>query len=226
MKYVSRKEQVNYLAGLSGQNLVYSLIGGSFFTYFMTDIAMFPAAIVSVILILMKVWDGINDPIVGSFVDRHSFKNGEKLRPFLRYTPLPVGVFTVLIFLVFSTEESLLWLRVSYFIIMYIAWDIAYTLQDVSIWGITASVSPDSNERDNFIKWARTVGSLCYGVFNMLIHIDFLSAFWGCDIILQTFFLPSLLQCFLGLNSGEYKDCFLFQKLFFYPIYRLCKEHL
>ena len=78
MKYVSKKEQINYLAGLSGQNLVYSLIGGSFFTYFMTDIAMFPAAIVSVILILMKVWDGINDPIVGSFVDRHSFKNGEK----------------------------------------------------------------------------------------------------------------------------------------------------
>ncbi len=169
MKYVSKKEQVNYLAGLSGQNLVYSLIGGSFFTYFMTDIAMFPAAIVSVILILMKVWDGINDPIVGSYVDRHKFKNGEKLRPFLRYTPLPVGVFTVLIFLVFSTEESLLWLRVSYFIIMYIAWDIAYTLQDVAIWGITASVSPVSDERDNFIKWARTVGSLVYGIFNMLI---------------------------------------------------------
>jgi len=169
MKYVSKKEQVNYLAGLSGQNLVYSLIGGSFFTYFMTDIAMFPAAVVSIILIAMKVWDGVNDPIVGSFVDRHSFKNGEKLRPFLRYTPLPVGVFTVLIFLVFSTEESLLWLRVSYFIIMYIAWDIAYTLQDVAIWGITASVSPISDERDNFIKWARTVGSLCYGIFNMLI---------------------------------------------------------
>ena len=51
MKYVSKKEQVNYLAGLSGQNLVYSLIGGSFFTYFMTDIAMFPAAVVSIILI-------------------------------------------------------------------------------------------------------------------------------------------------------------------------------
>ena len=73
MKYVSKKEQINYLAGLSGQNLVQSLIGGSFFTYFMTDIAMFPAAIVSVILILMKVWDGINVPIGGAFVDRHGF---------------------------------------------------------------------------------------------------------------------------------------------------------
>ena len=168
-KYVSKKELVNFLAGLSGQNLVYSLIGGSFFTYFMTDIALFPAITVSVLLIVMKVWDGINDPVVGSFIDRHTFKNGEKLRPFLKYTPLPVGVFTVLLFLVFSTNENLLWLRVSYFIIMYICWDLAYTVQDVSVWGITAAVSPNSSERDRFVQWSRTIGSMVYGAFSTVI---------------------------------------------------------
>ena len=168
-KYVSKKELINFLAGLSGQNLVYSLIGGSFFTYFMTDIALFPAITVSVLLIVMKVWDGINDPIVGSFIDRHTFKNGEKLRPFLKYTPLPVGVFTVLLFLVFSTNENLLWLRVSYFIIMYICWDLAYTVQDVSVWGITAAVSPNSSERDRFVQWSRTIGSMVYGAFSTVI---------------------------------------------------------
>ena len=169
MKYIDRKEKLNFYVGLSGQNIVYSFIGGTFFTYFMTDIAMFPAAIVSVLLIVMKVWDGINDPLVGSYVDKHRFKNGEKLRPFLRYTPLPVGIFTVLIFLVFSTAEDMLWLRLAYFVIMYICWDIAYTLQDVAIWGITAAVSPNGDERDNFVKWARTVGSCVYGVFGGLI---------------------------------------------------------
>lgn len=168
-KYVSKKELVNFLAGLSGQNLVYSLIGGSFFTYFMTDIALFPAITVSVLLIVMKVWDGINDPIVGSFIDRHTFKSGEKLRPFLKYTPLPVGVFTVLLFLVFSTNENLLWLRVSYFIIMYICWDLAYTVQDVSVWGITAAVSPNSSERDRFVQWSRTIGSMVYSAFSTVI---------------------------------------------------------
>lgn len=168
-KYVSKKELVNFLAGLSGQNLVYSLIGGSFFTYFMTDIALFPAITVSVLLIVMKVWDGINDPIVGSFIDRHTFKSGEKLRPFLKYTPLPVGVFTVLLFLVFSTNKNLLWLRVSYFIIMYICWDLAYTVQDVSVWGITAAVSPNSSERDRFVQWSRTIGSMVYGAFSTVI---------------------------------------------------------
>lgn len=169
MKYISTKEKVNYYVGLSGQNLVYSLIGASFFTYFMTDIAMFPAIVVSALLIIMKVWDGINDPIVGSFIDKHTFKNGEKLRPFLKYTPLPVGVATVLLFLVFSTREDLLWLRVAYFVIIYISWDLLYTVQDVAIWGITASVSPDGDERDRFVQWARTIGSIFYGIFSTVV---------------------------------------------------------
>lgn len=46
---------------------------------------------------------------------------------------------------------------------MYICWDLAYTVQDVSIWGITAAVSPNSAERDRFVQWARTVGSIVYG---------------------------------------------------------------
>lgn len=167
--YISKKETGSFLLGLTGQNMVYSLIGGSFFTYFMTDIALFPAAIVSVLLIVMKVWDGVNDPIVGSFIDRHTFKNGEKLRPFLKYTPLPVGIFTVLLFLVFSTAEDLLWLRVSYFIIIYICWDLVYTVQDVAVWGITAMVSPNSNERDRFVQWARTIGSCVYGALGTVI---------------------------------------------------------
>ena len=111
-KYIGRREQTGFLVGLSGQNMVYSLIGASFFTYFMTDIALFPALVVSVLLIVMKVWDGVNDPIVGSFIDKHTFKNGEKLRPFLRYTPLPVGIFTVLLFVVFSTKEELCSIRI------------------------------------------------------------------------------------------------------------------
>ncbi len=169
MNYISKKERNSFLTGLAGQNVVYCMIGASFFTYFMTDIAMFPPAVVTVLLLLMKIWDGVNDPIIGAIVDRHRFKNGEKLRPLLKYTPVPVGVFTVLIFIVFSTAESLLWLRVSYFVIMYLCWDITYTMQDVAIWGMTAVVSPDSNERDKFVQWSRTIGSIFYGIFSAVV---------------------------------------------------------
>ncbi len=169
MNYISKKEKFNFMAGLAGQNIVYCFIGASFFQYFLTDIAQFPAAVVGVLLILMKVWDGVNDPIIGSIVDRHRFKNGEKLRPLLKYTPVPVGVFTVLIFVVFSTAENLLWLRVGYFVIMYLCWDITYTMQDVAIWGMTAVVTPSSGERDKFVQLARTIGSIFFGIFSAVI---------------------------------------------------------
>ncbi len=169
MNYISKKEKVNFMAGLAGQNIVYCFIGASFFQYFLTDIAQFPAHIVAVLLILMKVWDGVNDPIIGSIVDRHRFKSGEKLRPLLKHTPVPVGIFTVLIFVVFSTAENLLWLRVGYFVIMYLCWDITYTMQDVAIWGMTAVVTPNSNERDKFVQLARTIGSIFFGIFSAVI---------------------------------------------------------
>ena len=169
MNYISKKEKRSFMTGLAGQNVVYCMIGASFFSYFMTDIALFPPAVVAVLIMLMKIWDGVNDPIIGSIVDRHRFKNGEKLRPLLKYTPVPVGIFTVLIFVVFSTAEELLWLRVGYFVIMYLCWDITYTMQDVAIWGMTAVVTPDSNERDKFVQMARTVGSIFYGVFSAVI---------------------------------------------------------
>ncbi len=187
--YISKKEMTSFIFGLCGQNMVYSLIGGTFFTYFMTDIALFPAAIVSVLLIVMKVWDGVNDPIVGSFIDRHTFKSGEKLRPFLKYTPLPVGIFTVFLFLVFSTAEDLLWLRVSYFVIVYICWDLTYTVQDVSIWGITAMVSPNSSERDKFVQWARTIGSCVYSALSVGIPmvLEMIANAKGFSMALVTF---------------------------------------
>ena len=194
MDYISKKERNNFMTGLAGQNLVYCMVGASFFTYFMTDIAMFPPAVVTVLLLLMKIWDGINDPIIGAIVDRHRFKSGEKLRPLLRYTPVPVGVFTILLFIVFSTAESLLWLRVSYFVIMYLCWDITYTLQDVAIWGMTSVVSPDSNERDKFVQWARTIGSIFYGVFSALIPMvmESVALVSGNSLALMTFVFAAI----------------------------------
>lgn len=169
MNYLSKKEKVSFMSGLAGQNIVYCFIGASFFQYFLTDIALFPPQYVAILLIAMKVWDGVNDPIIGSIVDRHRFKSGEKLRPLLKYTPVPVGIFTVLIFVVFSTDDDLLWLRLGYFVVMYLCWDIAYTMQDVAIWGMTAVVTPNSSERDKFVQLARTVGSIFFGVFSAII---------------------------------------------------------
>lgn len=201
-KHIPKKEKLNYLLGLGGQNIIYGLIGGAFFTYFLTDVARFPSEILIVLLILAKVWDGVNDPLIGSIVDKHTFKSGEKMRPLLKWMPIPIAVFTFLMFVAFP-GDNLLWLRVSYFVIMYLCWDIVYTLQDVAIWSITAMSTPNPDERDNLVKWARTYGSVVFGIASMAIpmaleiFVKTTGLSWSVSIIIIVFILA-----FAGAGSS------------------------
>jgi Na+/melibiose symporter-like transporter len=46
----------------------------------MTDIALFDAAIVTLLGLIMKVWDGINDPLIGSMVEKELKKRREAVK--------------------------------------------------------------------------------------------------------------------------------------------------
>ena len=60
----SNKERNIYLVGMFGQNIIYAIIG-SVLQVFYTDILLIPTIAVSVIMGVSRVWDGINDPIMG-----------------------------------------------------------------------------------------------------------------------------------------------------------------
>lgn len=47
---------------------------------------------------IARVWDSINDQVIGTVIDRHQFKNGEKFRPLLRATPIFIGIIIVMLF--------------------------------------------------------------------------------------------------------------------------------
>jgi Na+/melibiose symporter-like transporter len=93
----TKKERNAYLAGLAGQNVIYNIIGQTF-SYFLQFVLLIPAATVSAILAVLKVWDGINDPIMGHIIDRTRTKWG-KCRPYLLYTPIPIFFVTMFCFL-------------------------------------------------------------------------------------------------------------------------------
>ena len=77
----SGKERNLYLTGMFGQNVIYSLIG-SVLQVFYTDILIIPTIAVSVIMGISRVWDGINDIIMGTLVDKTHTRWG-KCRPYL-----------------------------------------------------------------------------------------------------------------------------------------------
>ncbi|MBQ6380430.1 MAG: MFS transporter [Clostridia bacterium] len=92
----TKKEMVGYLVGLAGQNILYNIIATGLAFYFQSVIFL-PAIACSLIFALARVWDAINDPIMGTIVDKTKTKWG-KCKPYLLFVPAVILVTTIIPF--------------------------------------------------------------------------------------------------------------------------------
>ncbi|MBO7156608.1 MAG: MFS transporter [Clostridia bacterium] len=151
---VQNKELVNYAIGVMGQNHAYNIIA-NWFMYFCTDVLYVDVMVVGLVLGAARIWDAINDPIVGVIVDRHTFKTGEKLRPFLKIMAIPVGIASALMFVDWGLPQKFMGL---YICAIYFIWDTMYSFQDIAQWGMTAMISTNSEERGRAAQFGRIGG--------------------------------------------------------------------
>ncbi|MBE6827438.1 MAG: hypothetical protein E7514_02335 [Ruminococcaceae bacterium] len=93
----TKKELAGYLTGLAGQNIIYNIIATGLAFYFQSVIFI-PAIACSLIFALARVWDAINDPMMGSIVDKTRTKWG-KCKPYLLFIPGVILITTILPFL-------------------------------------------------------------------------------------------------------------------------------
>lgn len=93
----TKKELAGYLTGLAGQNIIYNIIATGLAFYFQSVIFI-PAIACSLIFALARVWDAINDPMMGTIVDKTRTKWG-KCKPYLIFIPGVVLITTILPFI-------------------------------------------------------------------------------------------------------------------------------
>ncbi len=160
----SKKERNMYLVGLAGQNMIYNIISSGLMYYFQSVIFL-PAMIYSVIVAIARVWDAVNDPMMGTIVDKTHTKWG-KCKPYLLFVPAIIMVITILCFvngrctydeaggLIMSARNILIiiWAGVSY-----ILWGMSYTAGDIPLWGVTSLMTEDANDRSKILALARIV---------------------------------------------------------------------
>ncbi|MBQ4348118.1 MAG: MFS transporter [Clostridia bacterium] len=161
---VSNTRLLSYAAGLTGQNMTYNFVSNRLFVYLNT-ILKIPSEKTGIITGVSTLWDAINDPLIGGLIDRRKHKPGQKMRPFLLWTPIIIGILVFLMFVDFGFKESQ---TIAFVLILYILFDVVYSLQDISIWGIAAMSSPDSTERGRVIQWisiAAGLGGTLGGLF-------------------------------------------------------------
>ncbi|MDE6125248.1 MAG: MFS transporter [Eubacterium sp.] len=154
-KYVSTKEWMAYAVGALGQGMVYAIMSSYISDFYLSVLKLTPIFVL-LLMLLARIWDAINDPIMGYIVDRSNFKNG-KMRPYLIFTPIPIAILTVLLFYAPNLSG---WQLMLYAGITYVAWGMIYTASDVPFWSMPNVMTPNPDERGNIISNARTANGI------------------------------------------------------------------
>ncbi len=153
-------------------------VGVFFALFFFTNVAGLNAGLAGSILMIGKIWDAVNDPMVGVLSDRTKSPWGRRL-PWMLYGAIPFGIFFFLQWIVprFSANDSandwgLFW----YYVIVAILFNIFYTVVNLPYTALTPELTQDYNERTtlNSFRFTFSIGGsilslfIALGVFSLL----------------------------------------------------------
>ena len=157
------KEKAAYGLGAVGKDMVY-MLSASYVLYYFQDILGVSAIAMGVILLVARIFDAFNDPIMGIIVAKTKTRWG-KFRPWLL-----IGTITnaVILVLMFSAPPSLdgggL---VAYAAVTYILWGVTYTMMDIPYWSMIPAFTKGGKEREGLSALARS----CAGVGSAIVTI-------------------------------------------------------
>lgn len=170
-RYVSVREVVLYGVANGGQCIGYNMVRSQL-TFFLVTVFGVPAPAVAAMIFVMGLWDAFNDPLMGALVDHTRTRFG-KLRPYLLFVPIPLGISTVVFFggpeFLSGVESDTA--KIIYMCITYFIWEFFYTIGDIPFWGLSAAISPNPEDRSRVITSARFISSIIGGLPGILISV-------------------------------------------------------
>ena len=162
-KKLSGKEKTSYGLAAVGKDLCY-MLSASYVLYYFQDIMGVSAAAMGVILLVARVFDAFNDPIMGIITAKTKTRWG-KFRPWLF---IGTVLNAVILYVMFSAPPSLSPSGLTaYAAVFYILWGTTYTMMDIPFWSMIPAFTEGGKERENLTTLARS----CAGVGSALITI-------------------------------------------------------
>ena len=156
VKPFGMQDKVGYMLGDVGSCLLFNFIG-SYLLVFYTDVFGISAAAVGTLMALSRVWDAINDPMMGVIVDKRKRTKDGKFRPYLKYMGIPLGIFTILTFLVIPNMPQ--GMKLPYAYITYIGFGMAYTAINIPYGSLASVMTNDPVQRTELSTW-RNISSI------------------------------------------------------------------
>ena len=192
------RDSIAYAAGDLGCNMSFALKGtmSIFWTQFMGMDLWY-----ALLLIIVQVWDAINDPLIGSIIDadRHTYKRNK----FLTY--IWAGSIGLIIggaccFLPFPNAPT--WAKFIIFIAGYVVWDAFYTVANVPYGSLLSLISNDVKDRASLSAW-RSIGSIFGNMLPMVI-LPFIIYDGNNNLIGERVFIAALIMGALGFICFQF----------------------
>ena len=157
------KEKFAYGIGAVGKDMVY-MLSASYILYYYQDIMGISAWVMGIILLVARVFDAFNDPLMGVVVAKTKTKWG-KFRPWLFIGTLTNAIILVAMFAAPPTLSG----RglTAYAAIFYILWGVTYTMMDIPYWSMVPAFTESGKEREVMSALGRT----CAGVGSALVTV-------------------------------------------------------
>lgn len=148
MAKLSIKEKIGYGLGDTASNIVFQVVI-NFMMYFYTDVYGISAAAVGTLMLSVRIFDAVTDPVMGGIADRTRTRWG-RYRPYLIWIAIPYGILAVLTFTTpdFSDSGKLIYAYITYALLM-----TAYTAINIPYSALGGVLTRDPQERASVQSW-------------------------------------------------------------------------
>ncbi len=170
---ISLKERTAYGMSEFAGSLMWGMVG-SYLLIFYTDVAHLSAAVVGTMFLLSRIWDAVNDIMMGMIVDRTKSKWG-KCRPYFLWMCVPLATLLVL---TFTAPDLGTTGKFVYAVVTYNMLNMLYTSVCIPINAILPRITNDADQR-NILAAFRTVGAMLGNCLAGMITLQLVNSFGG-----------------------------------------------
>ncbi|MBO3377163.1 MFS transporter [Clostridium perfringens] len=157
MRDFSMKDKIGYTLGDLGCCCT-EQFRAMFLTVFYTLVLKINPIHVGTILLITKVWDAINDPIIGAIIDARKAKAGKKFIPWMRAFSIPCAILMCIGFLNVSNWDY--GFKLAYVLITYVLYESMYTCVNVPFGSLSSVMTDDTNLRTDLSRYRSLGGTI------------------------------------------------------------------
>ena len=161
------RDYFGYAMGDFGCNMSFALIT-NYLMLFYTQYIGLRLSDWAWIIVVGKVWDAINDPLIGGMVDNVRIGKGSKFMPWITIGGSALIIFTTLSFMPIASMGYIF--KVIYCLVIYCIWSVAYTMANVPYGALHSCITNDPSKRTNLSTF-RSIGAGLAQVLAMLLPL-------------------------------------------------------